>query len=115
MNTTMNTQNAVVFKIDPVKVQTLTDRQINNRLRKIADLDAEIKRLQAARDAVVDEIKTAMAGDTFESDAFKVIYKEVTSRRFDSKAFKADHADLYEAYRKPQTTRPFKYTVKGGN
>lgn len=111
------TQNAphVIFTVKPEDIRpALTDRQINNRMKKIADLDAEIKRLQAERDALADEVKAAIT-DTFESDLFKVTYKEVTSRRFDSTAFKKDHADLYEAYRKPSTTRPFKYTVKGGN
>ena len=43
------------------------------------------------------------------SDEHKATYKEVVSNRFDSKAFKADHADMYESYRKPSTTMRFTF------
>ena len=34
-------------------------------------------------------------------------FKEVTSNRFDGKALKADCADLYKQYSRPQTSRRF--------
>ena len=34
-------------------------------------------------------------------------YKPATSNRLDSKALKADHADIYAAYTKAQTSRRF--------
>lgn len=37
------------------------------------------------------------------TDLFKVTYKPVTSTRFDSKTFKAEHADLYTTYSKTST------------
>ena len=111
---TETTQNArIIFTVQPEDIKpALTDRQINNRMKKIADLDQEIKRLQALRDSVADEVKEAMTTDCIETDAFKVTYKDVTTNRFDSKAFKKDHANLYAAYAKPQTCKRFTYTVK---
>ena len=108
------TQNArIIFTVNPEDIKpALTDRQINNRMKKIADLDAEIKRLQALRDSVADEVKEAMTGEVIETDAYKITYKDVTSNRFDSKAFKAEYPDIYTAYCKTSTCKRFTYTVK---
>ena len=110
--TIQNTNTAVIFTVDPVQVTGLTDRQINNRLAKMADLDAQIKALEAQRDALKAEIIESMTGDTRETAAYKVSYKEVTTNRFDSKAFKADFPETYKQYQKPQTCRRFTYAAK---
>lgn len=112
MKTTTAT-TAVVFTVNPEDIR-LTDRQINNRMRKIADLDAQIKALQTARDALADEVKQAMTADTIETADYKVSYKQITSNRFDSKRFKADHPEQYTEYCKPSTCSRFTYTAKGG-
>lgn len=112
MKTTQNARNAIIFTLQPEDIRVLTDRQVNNRMKKIADLDAEIKKLQLQRDEIANEIKAAMTGEVIETAAYKVMYKDVTSHKFDGKAFKADHADLYKAYTKPSTCKRFTYTVK---
>ena len=109
MKTQNTTQKAVIFTVDPVQLPGLTTRQINNRLDKIADIDAQIKALEAQRDTLKKEITDAMTSDTLETGAYKVTYKEITTNRFDSKSFKADHAKLYAAYTKPSTSRRFTY------
>lgn len=43
------------------------------------------------------------------SDEHKATYKEVVSNRFDSTAFKKDHADMYESYRKPSKSMRFTF------
>jgi len=40
-------------------------------------------------------------------DIFKLRYKTVVSSRFDSKAFKATHEELYKQYSKPTECRRF--------
>lgn len=45
--------------------------------------------------------------DEMTVDVFKIRYKLVESKRFDSSAFKATHADLYSQYTKTTTTRRF--------
>lgn len=113
MKTTQNAQTSIIFTVNPEDIRPgLTDRQVNNRMKKIADLDAEIKRLQQQRDEIADEIKNAMTTDTIETAAYKVTYKDVTSTRFDSKAFKAEYPDIYKEYCKTSTCKRFTYTAK---
>ena len=71
----------------------------------IAQAEAEYSKYEA-------EIKARMteAGDdTLIGNEHKATYKEVVSNRFDSKAFKADHADMYIAYQKPSTSMRFTF------
>ena len=80
------------------KVQELRE------LRRMADeLAGEI---EAAQDAI-KAYMTAQDVDTLTGTDYKITWKSVTSSRFDSKSFKADHADLYTAYSKPSTSRRF--------
>ena len=69
------------------------------------ELDAEIATLEDAIKAAMGEEEILLAG------ACKVTWKTVTSSRFDSAAFKRDHADLAEAYTKRTTCRRF--TING--
>lgn len=93
--------------------RTLTDRQINNRMTKLMELEAEIKELEALQDAIKDEIKAHMGDlEHIETDKFKVNYTNVTSERFDSKTFKAEHEEMYKQYAKKTETRRFTYKDK---
>ena len=74
------------------------------------------RRLEAADIAVkaLEESKAKLQAACLQSPDFcisgfgwKASYKEVTSQRLDSKALKADYADLYKQYSKPSTTRRF--------
>lgn len=103
---------AVEFIQALTKPETLTERQLDNRMKKLADLDAQIKAMQDARDALKEEITEAMTGDTLELPSFSVKYTEVTSNRFDSKAFKADHPEMYADYTKESTAKRFTYKAK---
>ena len=112
MKATQETKAAVIFTVDPVQVESLTDRQLNNRLAKMAGLDAQIKALEAQRDALKAEIISGMNADSRETSVYKVSYKEVNSSRFDSKQFKADFPETYKQYQKTQTCRRFTYAAK---
>lgn len=59
---------------------------------------------EAIKNQMIAEGKTELIGTEH-----KATYKEVVSNRFDSKAFKADHADMYEAYRKPSSSMRFTF------
>lgn len=73
-------------------------------LRRMADeLAGEIEALQ---DSIKAEM-TAKAVDELTGTDWRVTWKAVTSSRFDSKAFKADHAALYGQYTKASTSRRF--------
>lgn len=87
--------------------------KINQTLKEIAQYrmmkaqaEAELKRLEG-------EIKAHMEDLNLEEligDEHKVIYREVEQMRFSPDAFKKDHADMYEAYKRPSVSRPFKFS-----
>lgn len=85
---------------------------INEKFRTIAQYKRMEEEAKAEREKVEAEVKAYMkeAGtDTLIGDEHKATYKEVISSRFDSKAFGKDHADLYEAYKKPSTSMRFTF------
>ena len=79
------------------------------RIAEIKKLKAEIDELQELVDTLTDEVKMQM-GDTesLTVGPFKVIWKPVIQNRFDGKAFQKDFPDIYENYKRPSVTRPFK-------
>ena len=88
----------------------MSNLELTNRLRELKELKAMQEELTAEIEALQDTIKgymTARELDTLNIDIFKVSYKEVTSSRFDSTAFKKTHSDLYQQYVKQTTTRRF--------
>ncbi|MCL2122496.1 MAG: hypothetical protein FWH34_00250 [Desulfovibrionaceae bacterium] len=83
----------------------LTDTVRNPKELKLmaGEMAAEIETLE---DRVKAEM-TARNTDEITVGAFKVRWTPVTSQRFDSAAFKATHAKLYQQYTKPVETRRF--------
>jgi len=84
--------------------------ELTSKIRELKELEAMQEELTAEIEAIKDTIKTHMSTTGAEEltvDVYKVRYKEVTSSRFDAKAFKATHADLYSQYTKETTTRRF--------
>ena len=71
---------------------------------------AMLDKLAAEETALMDQIKAAITQsgeDHISGFGWQASYKDVTSKRLDSKALKAEHADLYAAYSKPQTCKRF--------
>ena len=88
----------------------MTNRMIDNRCRKLADLEAQIKALQAQADEIKNEIKADMEADSLDeidTGRFKVRYKLVESVRLDNKALKNDLPDVYSLYSKVTQCRRF--------
>lgn len=88
----------------------MTNRMIDNRCKKLADIENQIKALTAAADAIKAEIKADMEADSLEeidTGKFKIRYKLVESMRLDSKALKADLPDVYSRYSKVSTCKRF--------
>lgn len=81
-----------------------------SKVRELKELKAMAEELAAEITAIEDIIKAEMLSQGVEEmqiDVFKVRYKTVVSSRFDSKAFKATHADLYNQYTKQTESRRF--------
>ena len=88
----------------------MSESELNTAARELLAVRAMIEELQAEAEALTDKIKGAMVDrgqEVLTGDGWKASWKNVNSSRFDSKAFKADHADLYTAYSKPTTTCRF--------
>ena len=74
-------------------------------LRELRNLEAEIRNEIAS---IEDTLKAAMLigkTDTLVGRECTVTWKTIVSSRFDSKNFKLSHADLYQQYSKPSTSR----------
>ena len=84
--------------------------ELNTTARSLLDVRAMIAELEAEAEALTDKLKGAMierGEETLQGDGWKASWKNVTSSRFDSKAFRADHADLYGQYSKATVTTRF--------
>ena len=61
-------------------------------------------------ESIEDQIKThlsAMGMHEMRAGVYRVRWMDVTSKRFDSKAFKNDHPEIYDSYLCPSTSKRF--------
>lgn len=92
----------------------MTERKLNNRMRKIAELEAQQKDLMAQIEALKAEVKVHMdeeGKELEETGEFVIRYATIQTDRFDTKRFKEEHKTLYAKYLLPVTQRRF--TFKG--
>ena len=88
----------------------MTDRQLNNRIQKINDLEKQIEEMEALVNALRDEIKadlTEKQKDEHNTGSFIIRWKEVISNRLDSKALKAALPDVFATYSKESKCKRF--------
>lgn len=86
------------------------ERAIENRIRKLKEIERQQAELEAQAQKLKDEIKADMEAkgkSEMYIACFIVRLKEVVTNRFDSKSFREEHKKLYEAYTKPQTSIRF--------
>ena len=84
--------------------------ELNGKVKELRELRRMADELAAEIEAIQDTIKAEMTArdtDTLTGDDWKVTWKIVKSSRFDSKAFKATHGELYGQYCKETETRRF--------
>lgn len=77
------------------------DRALENRIRRIKELEAQKKALEAEISGLKDEIRRDMAEKQLEEHRtknFVIRFKEIVSHSFNSKAFKEAEPDLYQQY-----------------
>lgn len=84
--------------------------ELTSKVKELRELRRMADELTAEMEALQDQIKAHMTaqgmGELSGAD-YKITWKEVKSSRFDSKAFKATHAELYRQYTKETTARRF--------
>lgn len=91
----------------------MTTRQIENRIKKIEELEAQKKALEEQISSLKAEVQAEMADhETVETPHYLIRWTKVTSERFDSKRFKNNHAELFSEYVKSIESRRFSYSAK---
>lgn len=84
--------------------------EINAKVQELKELETLQKEIEIEMETIKDQLKTEMSRRNTEelnAGVFKVRYKSVTSKRFDSKAFKTSHEDLYNAFVKESKSMRF--------
>lgn len=84
--------------------------ELDSKVNEMKALQEQIDRLEAEVEAIKDMLKQKMideGSDTITGNGWKASWKAVTSSKFDSKTFKAQHSDLYAAFCKPSTVCRF--------
>jgi predicted phage-related endonuclease len=92
------------------KDRAMTTGELTGKVRELKELKALSDELQAEIAAIEDAIKADMdrqGVDELDAGTFKVTWKVITSRRFDTTAFKATHSELYSQYTKESAYRRF--------
>ena len=86
----------------------MSANEIQSKARELKELKTMKEELENEIAAIEDALKAAM-GEQEEMfcGEYKLTYQTVTSSRFDSTAFKKEHADLAAAYTKSTTYRRF--------
>ena len=88
----------------------MSANEMTAKVRELKELKLMAEELQAEIFTIEDSIKaemTARATEEMTVDVFKVRWTTVKSNRFDTKAFKSTHADLYGQYCKESVTKRF--------
>lgn len=88
----------------------MTERQIDNRIKKLQAIEAQKKALEEQAEALRAELKADMEAkglQEIKTSNFTMRWKEVISSRLDSKALKAAFPDLYNQFCKPAASRRF--------
>lgn len=88
-------------------------KELETKAAELMEIRAQIEELEAEKAALEDLIKSAMAdagSEEMQAGRYSFSWKTVTSRRFDSSAFKKDHAELAAQYTKE--TRVCRFLVK---
>ena len=88
----------------------MTERQIENRVKKLKALEKQRKDLEAQEKALKEEIKRDMESKGLEelkTKNFIIRWKEIISNTLDSKALKATFPDICEQFTKQSASKRF--------
>lgn len=88
----------------------MTINEIENKISKLQEWEMLAEEAKAEAEALKDEIKAEMLmreTEEMETDKHIVRWASVLSNRFDSTAFKKEHAEMYKQYTKQTASRRF--------
>lgn len=89
---------------------TMTERMIENRVKKLSTLETQIAQLQKQADVIKGELKADLEEkglDELQTKNFLIRWKEIISNRLDGKALKAALPEIYGSIKKmPLSEQP---------
>lgn len=88
----------------------MSANELSSKIKELRELRRMADELAAEIETITDSIKDEMSArevDELTGSDYKITWKLVKSRRFDSKAFKSTHSELYEQYCSETATRRF--------
>ena len=88
----------------------MTERMIENRIKKLRAIEAQQKELEAQAEAIKAELKADLEEkgvEELKTANFVLRWKEIVSSRIDSKALKATLPDVYRQFCRACTSRRF--------
>lgn len=91
----------------------MTERMIENRIKKLSALEEQIAQLQEQADAIKGELKADLEEkglDELKTKNFLIRWKEIVSSRLDGKALKAALPEIYSQYCR-QTSSSRRFTI----
>ena len=88
----------------------MTETMIENRAKKLKNLESQIAELQEQADAIKSELKADLEEkgvDELKTKNFIIRWKEIISNRLDGKALKAALPEIYSQYCRTSASRRF--------
>lgn len=88
----------------------MTEKMIENRVKKLRELEAQQKELEMAAEAIRAELKADLEDkgvEELKTKNFVLRWKEIVSNRLDSKALKAALPDIYRQFCRVSFSRRF--------
>lgn len=88
----------------------MTERMIENRAKKLKNLESQIAELQEQADAIKSELKADLEEkgvDELKTKNFIIRWKEIISNTLDSKALRATFPDICEQFTKQSASKRF--------
>ena len=85
-------------------------KNLNNQAFAYFNILQQIAELEAQAEAIKDQLKAVMVDretEELKGDGWSATWHNTTTNRFDGSAFKAEHAELYKAFCKPQHSTRF--------
>lgn len=88
----------------------MTQVELAQAMKELRELDQQAKAIEERKEFLQDSIKAEMTSrgvDELSAGQFRATWKECTSHRFDSKAFKEADPVTYEKYNREYKVRRF--------
>lgn len=88
----------------------MTERMMENRVKKLKALESQIAELQEQADAIRSELKADLEEkgvDELKTKNFIIRWKEIISSHLDGKALKAALPEIYSQYCRTSASRRF--------